>query len=109
MAVPGVDVERPEHLPAAERVDHLHERLLPVALDEPERHARLVKVLHLPLHRVELARLVAGHGDELALGRAEVGLGLLQCAPRGLAWRDGLATRPAGARWKQEKLLLYVT
>ncbi len=35
VAVPRVEVEGPEHLPAAEVVDDLDQRLFAVALDEP--------------------------------------------------------------------------
>ena len=41
VAVPGVEVEGPEDLPASEVVDDLDERLLSIALDEAQLHASL--------------------------------------------------------------------
>ena len=41
VAVPGVEVERPQDLPTSEVVDDLDQRLLAIALDEAELHAGL--------------------------------------------------------------------
>ena len=95
-----VQVERSEDVPAAEAVDDLEQRLLAVALDEAERHARLVKVLDLPLDRVELARLVARRRDEARLLPPQRVLQLLDGAPPRLARRDLVRRQPAAARCK---------
>ncbi len=54
MWVPVVEVEGAENVPAAQVVDNLHQRLLPVRLDVLQGLAALVEVLHLPLDGVVL-------------------------------------------------------
>ena len=54
MRVPVVEVECPEHAPAAQILHDLGERLLPVRLDVVQALAALVEVLNLPLDTVVL-------------------------------------------------------
>ena len=93
-----VQVERPEDVPTPEAVDDLEQRLLAVAFYEAERHARLVKVLDLPLDGVELAGLVTRRRDEARLLPPHRVLQLLHNAPPGLAGRDRIGRQPAAAR-----------
>ena len=52
--VPVVEVEGAQDVPAAQVVDDLHQRLLPVRVDVLQALAALVEVLHLPLDGVVL-------------------------------------------------------
>ena len=57
----------------------------------------LIEVVHLPLVRVELARLVTGHGDYPALVDPKLEIHLLNGGPSRSCLRDRLPREPAAA------------
>lgn len=59
MCIKAINIEAPEHLPTPKVVEDLQQRLFLVALHKPQGHARLVEIVDLPLHRVELAGLMS--------------------------------------------------
>ena len=59
--------------------------------------ADLIKVVDLPLVRVELARLVAGHGDDPALVDPQLEVHLLDRRPPRPSRRNRLPRQPSSA------------